>query len=350
MFIEEFKSTFFEINDNNFEQKALALFNFQAKNNIIYADFLEKIKVNPQNIKVLEDIPFLPIDFFKDFKVVSEEISAKTTPNPSFKGGELLPLLPKEGLGVVFESSGTTGQITSKHYVKDTDFYKKVSENIFENIYENLEEWHILALLPSYLERGNSSLVFMVEDFIQKSGSKYAGFYLDNVAELSQKIQLLRQKNEKILLIGVTFALLDFAENHPQDLSDVIIMETGGMKGRRKELIRQDAHEILCNAFNVKQIHSEYGMTELLSQAYSQKNGIFELPFSMKFLLRDTTDPFSGSFSRTSGALNIIDLANISSCAFLETKDLAKKISPNTYEILGRLDNTDVRGCNLMVI
>ncbi len=332
MFVQDFKSTFFEINENNFEQKALELFYFQAKSNVVYADFLEKIKINPQNIKVLEDIPFLPIDFFKDFKVVSEENSENISNE------------------VIFESSGTTGQVTSKHYVKDTNFYKKVSKNIFENIYQKLENWHILALLPSYLERGNSSLVFMVEDFIQKSGSKYAGFYLDNVAELSQKIQLLRQKNEKILLIGVTFALLDFAENHPQDLSDVIIMETGGMKGRRKELIRQDAHEILCNAFNVKQIHSEYGMTELLSQAYSQENGIFTLPPSMKFLLRDTTDPFSGNLTRQSGALNIIDLANIESCAFLETKDLAKKNSPNTYEILGRLDNTDIRGCNLMVI
>ncbi len=340
MFVENFKSTFFEINDNNFEQKALDLFYFQAKNNIVYADFLEKIKINPQNINFLENIPFLPIEFFKDFKVISEENS-----NKNFDGK-----FKNNFNKIVFESSGTTGQTVSKHYVKDTDFYKKVSKNIFENIYENLEKWHILALLPSYLERGNSSLVFMIEDFIQKSGSKYAGFYLNNVAELSEKIQSLRHKNEKILLIGVTFALLDFAENHPQDLSDVVIMETGGMKGRRKELIRQDAHEILRNAFNVKQIHSEYGMTELLSQAYSQENGIFTLPPSMKFLLRDTTDPFSGSFTRQSGALNIIDLANISSCAFLETKDLAKKISHNTYEILGRLDNADIRGCNLMVI
>ena len=233
--------------------------------------------------------------------------------------------------------------------VADLELYKQSFETCFRQFYGNTEEWTILALLPSYLERDTSSLVYMVNDLIQKSNHKNSGFYLNNLEELAEKILALKSENQKVLLMGVTFALLDFAERFPMDLSNVIVMETGGMKGRREELTREEVHGILTNAFNVSAIHSEYGMTELLSQGYSKGNGIFEVPYWMKILRRDIYDPFNISEKNGRGGLNVIDLANIYSCAFIATQDLVNMKNDKEFEVLGRLDNSDIRGCNLMV-
>ncbi|MES2732756.1 MAG: acyl transferase, partial [Bacteroidota bacterium] len=252
-----------------------------------------------------------------------------------------------------------TGMITSKHLVTDVTFYEESYRNAFAQFYGNIEDYAVLALLPSYLERKNSSLVYMVQHFIEKSQSDFSGFFLHNVDELVQVLKKLAQAPEqprrKVLLIGVTFALLDLAESR-QDWSflrhipELIVMETGGMKGRREELLREEVHEILTQAFQVDKIHSEYGMTELLSQAYSKGQGVFSLPPTMRILLRDVNDPFAIDNSRKSGGINVVDLANIDSCAFIETKDLGSLIGTNgDFRVLGRFDNSDIRGCNLML-
>jgi hypothetical protein len=316
-------------NDNfNFEEIALQLFEFQYTHNLVYKQFVDYLKINVSNVQTVQQIPFLPIEFFKTHRIISGNAEPQK----------------------IFESSGTTGQITSKHLVTDLKLYEESFEKGFEQFYGNIEDWTILALLPSYLERDTSSLVYMVDDLIKKSKNPNSGFFLNNLDELAVKIKShISNPKSQILLIGVTFALLDFAEQFPMDLSDVIIMETGGMKGRREEMTRDEVHAILTKAFKVKTIHSEYGMTELLSQGYSKGNGIFETPKWMKILKRDIYDPFHITEAKGRGGLNVIDLANIYSCAFIATQDLVNIISDTEFEVLGRIDNSDIRGCNLMV-
>ena len=316
-------------NDNfNFEEIALQLFVFQYTHNLVYKQFVDYLKINAAEVQTVQQIPFLPIEFFKTHRILTENAETQK----------------------IFESSGTTGQITSKHLVADLALYEESFDKGFEQFYGNIEDWTILALLPSYLERDTSSLVYMVDDLIKKSKNPNSGFFLNNLDELAIKIKSqISNPKSQILLIGVTFALLDFAEQFSMDLSDVIIMETGGMKGRREELTREEVHTILTKAFNVKTIHSEYGMTELLSQGYSKGSGIFEVPKWMKILKRDIYDPMNVSGTPGRGGLNVIDLANIYSCAFIATQDLVNIKSESEFEVLGRLDNSDIRGCNLMV-
>jgi len=324
--IAHLKQAVLSVNAENFEAVALEIFGFQLENNPIYAQFVQNLGRNPSNIKKLEQIPCLPIEFFKFYSVRSIQ----------------------EPHSLVFESSGTTQIQKSVHYLSDTDLYIQNSIKLFEQVYGSLEDYHILALLPSYLEQGSSSLVFMIEEFIKASGSAYAGFYLYEYEKLMETIKLLKEKNDrKILLVGVTFALLDLAEKHEMDLSGVVVMETGGMKGRRREMIREEVHEILKKAWNVEAIHSEYGMTELLSQAYSKGEGIFEMPATMKILLRETNDPFT--YTQKRGIINVIDLANIETCAFIATQDLGTILQENQFMVLGRSDNSEQRGCNLMI-
>jgi phenylacetate-coenzyme A ligase PaaK-like adenylate-forming protein len=312
----------------DFEAAALELFRFQAANNPVYKAYLQNLKINPEAISTIEKIPFLPIEFFKTQEV---------------KTGIFEP-------EVIFKSSGTTQQERSQHFVADLNFYIKNAENIFREFYSPLEDFVFLALLPSYLEQGDSSLVAMVDHFIKDSGQNEPGFYLYQLDELKNAIQKTKKTNKQVVLFGVTYALLDLAETtESTDLSDVVIMETGGMKGRRREMIREELHDTLKKAFNVSSIHSEYGMTELLSQAYSKGNGIFYTPKTMRILLRDLNDPFEISTNLRSGGINVIDLANIDSCAFIETKDIGKLHPDGSFEVLGRFDNSDIRGCNLLV-
>ncbi|GAB4339574.1 MAG: acyltransferase [Flammeovirgaceae bacterium] len=313
-------------NFENFEEIALQIFQFQATQNPIYQDYLSFLKVAPSSVDSIYQIPFLPIELFKHHLVLCKGLKTER----------------------IFSSSGTTGSQTSQHHIVDSDFYIKISQKIFESIYGSLSEYHLLALLPSYLERNNSSLVFMVENFIKKTLYP-SGFYLQNFQQLHQDLMELKKQRKKVLLMGVTFALLDFAQMYPDDYEGIIVMETGGMKGRRKEMIREEVHEYLCKQMNIEEVHSEYGMTELLSQFYAQKEGIFQPNPFAKVLLRETNDPFSLQNFPKSGGINLIDLANIHSCSFLETKDLGKTLPHNTFQVLGRLDNSDVRGCNLMV-
>ncbi|MDN5201391.1 acyl transferase [Fulvivirgaceae bacterium BMA10] len=327
-FLKSFKEKIFSVNKNNFEFFALELFRFQARNNPVYKQYLDLLNVSVEKIRSLREIPFLPIDFFKRHKIIT--------------GGSDDTL--------IFESSGTTSQSTSKNYIQDLHFYEETSRVNFENIYGTLKDYHILALLPSYLERNNSSLVYMVDHFIKKTGSKYSGFYLHNQEELIETIGILNKSNRKILLLGVSFALLDLAENYKLDLSNVVVMETGGMKGRRKEMIREELHALLKSSFGTKQIHSEYGMTELTSQAYAPEHGKFLTPNWMRVILRDINDPFDLAQTKKNGGINVIDLGNVHSCAFIETQDIGVINNDNTFEILGRFDNSDVRGCNLMVL
>ncbi len=327
-FSDSFKASLFDTAPDTFERQALALFGYQAEHNPIYHTYLQYLRKDINQVTSLEQIPFLPISFFKHHPVITGNVPAK----------------------VMFESSGTTGQTPSRHYVHDPGFYLKVARTIFEKQYGSLTNWHILALLPSYLQRKGSSLVYMADYFIQQSQSVESGFFLHIRHELVAKLQKLRNSDRKTLLIGVTFALLDLAEQFPGlDLSHVTIMETGGMKGRRQELLREEVHQLLTRSFGVKSVHSEYGMTELLSQAYSSGEGIFGLPPTMKILLRDVNDPFCINNSLRSGGINVIDLANVDSCAFIETQDLGAITGPDTFRVLGRFDNSDVRGCNLMV-
>lgn len=315
-------------NNNEFEKMALEIFQFQAKNNLVYKEFLTHLHIDIQSIDKVEEIPFLPIQFFKSHKVVSSKETAQR----------------------VFLSSGTTGNEQSKHFVTDLSIYEESFTKGFDYFYGAIEDYTVLALLPSYLERDGSSLIYMVNDFIQKSKKKKSGFYLSNLEELAKNLIDLDKNNEKVLLIGVSFALLDLVEKHKFNLNNTIVMETGGMKGRRKELIRSALHQILREGFGVGNIHSEYGMTELLSQAYSKGNGIFECPPWMKILTRDTEDALTILTEGKSGGINIIDLANVNSCSFIATQDLGKTYPNGTFEVLGRFDNSDIRGCNLMVM
>tara|TARA_R110001583_G_C5670235_1_gene410763 strand:- start:14896 stop:15873 length:978 start_codon:yes stop_codon:yes gene_type:complete len=323
------RNNFFNIdNCNGFDKVTLEIFQFQAEQCTVYKEFLEYLRVDINEIKNINQIPYLPIQFFKSHKIISSKKRIERT----------------------FLSSGTTGSLQSKHYVTDISIYEKSFEKGFEFFYGNIEDYTVLALLPSYLERDGSSLIYMANYFIKKSKKPKSGFYLNNLDELQKTLIKLDEKGEKILLIGVSFALLDLVEKHQFQLKNTVIMETGGMKGRRKELIREELHGELCKGFGVEKIHSEYGMTELLSQAYSKGNGIFECPPWMKILTRDTEDALTILPQGKSGGINVIDLANINSCSFIATQDLGKTYKNGTFEVLGRFDNSDIRGCNLMVL
>lgn len=315
-------------NQKQFDKIALKVFRFQYENNGVYREFCDFLKTDVQKVKSIQQIPFLPIQFFKSHSVVS-------TTNP---------------IQTTFTSSGTTGMITSQHLVTDVSIYEESYRKGFSQFYGNIEDYAILALLPSYLEREGSSLIHMVDDLIQLSNHPESGFYLHNYDELIAKLIQLDQAGQNVILIGVTYALLDLVEKHSFQLENTIIMETGGMKGKRKEMIREELHQQLCNGFGVKTIHSEYGMTELLSQAYSLGEGIFECPSWMQILVRDTEDALSYVREGKTGGINVIDLANINSCSFIATQDLGKKYANGSFEVLGRFDHSDIRGCNLMVV
>ena len=311
-----------------FEKTALKVFRYQYENNLVYQAFCDFLKVEKGNVKSMEQIPFLPIQFFKSHEVVSNGNPIQET----------------------FVSSGTTGMITSKHLITDVSLYEESYRNAFSEFYGNIEDYAVLALLPSYLEREGSSLIYMVQDLITLSNNPNSGFHLNDYDALIKTLFELDNSGQNVLLIGVTYALLDLIEQQQFQLKNTIIMETGGMKGKRKEIIREELHEILCKGFGVASIHSEYGMTELLSQAYSLGHGFFECPNWMNILIRDTEDAMSYVASGKTGGINVIDLANINSCSFIATQDLGKKYPNNSFEVLGRFDNSDIRGCNLMVI
>jgi phenylacetate-coenzyme A ligase PaaK-like adenylate-forming protein len=309
-----------------FEKLALEIFFFQYENVQIYQHFCDLLNIIPSKVKTIKNIPFLPIQFFKSHKIIAKNISEET----------------------IFTSSGTTGNIASKHYVADLNLYKNSFSKAFEKQYGTSENFTILALLPSYLEREGSSLIYMAESLINSSNSPHSGFYLNEVDALIQKLDFLEKNNQKTILIGVSYALLDLLEKQKFLLKNTIVMETGGMKGRRKEMIKEELHEILKNGFGVEKIHSEYGMTELLSQAYSLGDGIFSCPPWMKILTRDTEDALTYNIGKT-GGINVIDLANLYSCSFIATQDLGKTFNNGTFEVIGRFDSSDIRGCNLMV-
>lgn len=318
----------FNINsEQSFNNIAIEVFKFQYENNPTYNQFCKFLNIDPNKVTQTHEIPFLPIEFFKSHEIKSGNFNEE----------------------VIFLSSGTTGQNQSKHYVKDLLIYQTSYTKAFEFFYGKIKDYCVLALLPSYLEREGSSLIYMMEDFIKKSNHPNSGFFLKNEAFLIENLQFLTKNKQKTILFGVSFALLDLAEKYEIDLSDVIIMETGGMKGRREELTRNELHSIYKDSFNVKNIHSEYGMTELLSQAYSKTEGVFNTPPWMKVLIRDVNDPFSLLNNNKTGGINIIDLANIYSCSFIATQDLGKLNDDQSFEVLGRFDNSDIRGCNLLI-
>jgi hypothetical protein len=293
----------------------------------VYGKFLNFLGVSAHSVKEISDIPFLPIEVFKAHPVVSGQFE------------------PQE----IFTSSGTTGADTSKHYVRELDLYTASFRKTFNRFYGPVSNYCVLALLPAYLERTGSSLVFMANDFISQSQHPLSGFYLNNLAELSEILQKLESEKQPTLLLGVSFALLDLAEQFPQKLQHTLVMETGGMKGRRKELTRSELHDILKTAFNLEKIHSEYGMTELLSQAYSKGDGLFSCPPWMRVLIREQSDPLNYAPTGKTGGINVIDLANIDSCSFIATSDLGRLHINGNFEVLGRFDSSDVRGCNLLI-
>jgi hypothetical protein len=340
-----------ELKPEGFTDLALQIFRFQASHNPVYSQYLSNLKTDITQVRQLTEIPFLPIQFFKHHPIETSQLPAPV---------------------VTFESSGTTQTkelrstgaeiVTSRHSLFDETLYTSVSTRIFEQQYGPLNNYHILALLPSYLERNNSSLVYMLDHFIKTTDSDYSGFYLNNTAEMLERLRYLSANPDgrKILLMGVTFALLDLAESGADlsflpDMKEMTIMDTGGMKGRRKELLREEVHDILTSRFVAESIHSEYGMTELLSQGYSTGEGVFTPGYTMQVLLRDVNDPFSvydhNLASSKTGGINVIDLANIDTCSFIETQDLGRfGTEPHSFYVMGRFDNSDIRGCNLMVL
>ena len=326
----DFKNEIFDIGDvKTFENIAVELFQHQAANNPVYQEYLKTLKVNTKTIKTLFQIPFLPIGFFKTHKVVCG----------------------KEEPGQFFTSSGTTGNAQSNHDIFDRALYEESFRKGFEHFYGNIKDYCILALLPSYAK--SSSLVYMMNDLIKQSEHPDSGFYIDNHEELAEKLIILEKNKQKVLFFGVPFALLDFVETgHVSSLKKfggLIVMETGGMKGRMKEMVREGLHKILCDKLEIDKIHSEYGMTELLSQAYSKGNGRFNSPPWMKVLIRDINDPLTLIGNNKTGGINIIDLANIHSCAFIATQDLGRTHSDGSFVVLGRFDDSDIRGCNLLM-
>jgi phenylacetate-coenzyme A ligase PaaK-like adenylate-forming protein len=323
----EWNDKIFNIKKGDFLQLALEIFRYQYSKNPVYKSYVDALNILADEVREFREIPFLPIGFFKTHRVATTEFAPQA----------------------IFESSGTTQMINSRHFVKDLSLYEESFLSCFQNFYGEIKDFCVIGLLPSYLERKNSSLVYMVNKLIQLSDHPKSGFYLDEWERLRDTLAGLERKRQKTLLIGVTFALLDFAEKFSMPLRSTIIMETGGMKGRREEMIREEVHTRLKTAFQTENIHSEYGMTELLSQAYSSANGLFHCPSWMKVLIRNEEDPFDIK-EKGSGAINIIDLANIYSCSFIATDDAGTVFEDGSFEILGRMDNTDLRGCSLLVV
>ena len=327
----EWHDKIFSVTESGFSQLALDIFHFQYEANSVYNSYVNALGKKPSDVDEIEKIPFLPISFFKTDEIKTGKFNAE----------------------VIFKSSGTTQTINSQHHVKDASIYTQSFTTAFKKIYGEPQEWSVLGLLPSYLEKGNSSLVYMVDDLIKQSRHPQSGFYLYDLDKLKETLLSLEKSNQKSLLIGVTYALLDFAEKFPVTLKNAIIMETGGMKGRREELTRMEVHDQLKKAFGKTEIHSEYGMTELLSQAYAKKEGRFECPPWMKVLIRDDEDPLTVQHSASgvlSGAINIIDLANVYSCSFIATDDVGKLYPDKSFEVLGRMDGSDLRGCSLLTV
>jgi acyl-protein synthetase LuxE len=338
----------FSVDGGNFERLSLDIFHFQYWNNEIYKAYTDTLKINVDDVRLVSQIPFLPIGLFKSHKVKTTEFEPQ----------------------VVFESSGTTQSVNSHHFLKDTELYRRSFLKGFELYYGSPRDWCIIALLPSYLERKNSSLVFMVDELIRQTGHSQSGFYLNEHERLYSTLKLLEVQNQKTLFVGVSFALLDFAEQYSLPLKHTIIMETGGMKGRKEDMVREELHSVLKGRFEVDTIHSEYGMTEMLSQAYSKKDGIFETPPWMKVFIRDEEDPLDvtdttsnsgegkvpgitindSALTSKTGAINIIDLANVYSCSFIGTDDAGKLFANGSFEVLGRIDDSDIRGCSLMAL
>lgn len=316
------------INADSFRNIALSVFRHQYLNNELYRDFTNALNVSPDDVNTLKDIPFLPISFFKTHHIATGD----------WQQPEL-----------VFESSGTTGDIPGRHFVYDAGIYRQSLLDGFKSFYGAPQQYVIIALLPSYLERRNASLVHMANVLMQESGHPDCGFYLNEWDKLKEVLLANEVSGQKVLLLGVTFALLDFAEMHPMQFRHIIVMETGGMKGRREEWTRYQVHSFLKKQWGLTQVHSEYGMTELLSQAYAEADGIFRPANTMRVLVRDINDPLEVSETGT-GCLNIIDLANIHSCSFIATDDIGKLATDGAFEVLGRLDHAALRGCSLMVI
>jgi len=319
----------FQIKDQTgFQDAALEIFAYQFDNNPVYHDFIKQLGINQNEIYSVQDIPFIPVEFFKSHTIITGNHTAE----------------------IIFESSGTSGKSVSRHYVADPALYEESLLKTFRYFYGEPSEYFIAALLPSFSERKNSSLAFMMQNLIDRSASPFSGFYLNNIGGMISCIEQSRSANQKVFLISVSYTLIDMAEEYSPDLSGVIVMETGGMKGRRKEMTREGLHSVLKKKFNLTAIHSEYGMTELLSQAYSQGEGIFYCPPWMKVFVRDPQDPLTliSEPGRT-GGINIIDLANIYSCTFIATDDLGRLHEDGGFEVLGRLDNSDIRGCNLLM-
>lgn len=314
--------------EKTFRAAALEVFHYQSNHTPVYRDYLAALRIDPSRITTLEGIPFLPVEFFKSHTVIEEG----KTPE------------------VIFESSGTMGVLPSRHSVAEAGLYRKSFTRGFRKFYGDPAKYCILALLPSYMERQGSSLVYMLDHLIRESEHSHSGFYLENLKKLSSILQEQTKDQTPTLLFGVSFALLELAERYPEPLGkSITVMETGGMKGRRREMIRSELHAVLMEAFGNRQIHSEYGMTELLSQAYSAGGGIFRAPPWMRVLIRDPNDPFTLLHSGHSGGINVIDLVNIHSCSFVATADLGKVNEDGSFEVLGRFDHSDIRGCNLLV-
>ncbi len=328
------RNEIFNVDSVAFDALAMEIFLFQYEQNMVYRQFCKTLKITPAEVAGTEDIPFLPIQFFK----------SKSIKSTSFEPA------------VFFESSGTTGSVNSRHYVKDAGIYEESFLTAFTLFYGDISNYCIMGLLPSYQERGNSSLVYMVHELIRRSDSPLSGFYLNEDERLYKNIMNNEKTGKKTLLIGVTYALLDFAAKYPAKLRHTIVMETGGMKGRGKELTREEVHDLIKHRLGVNEVHSEYGMTELLSQAYSSHNGRFDTPPWMKIFVRAEDDPFDVNSGRStrknfiSGAINVIDLANLYSCSFIATDDVARLYPDGSFEVLGRMDNSDIRGCGLMIL
>ena len=325
--MHNFEKIFDIKNHSEFKKQCLDIYNFQYENNMVYQNYCNMICEYPTDVNEINKIPFLPISFFKTKKILSTDNFEK-----------------------VFYSSGTTTNSRSKHFISSLKLYQKSFINNFKLNYSDITQYTILALLPNYYDNKDSSLIYMIEKLIKLSKSKESGFFLDDYVNLSKKlIELDTKKERKTILIGVPYALLDMIDFNQFQLSNTIIMETGGMKGRRKEMVRTELHEKLKRGFGVSKIHSEYGMTELLSQAYSKGDGVFKTPSWMKVIIRDINDAQNLDFNKKSGAINIIDLANYNSCSFIATDDMGKYINDDEFELIGRVDNSDVRGCNLLI-
>lgn len=328
MEFQELRQRIFTVSGpREFNALAIDIFHYQYERLPIYRQFVDGLHTDVQRISELKQIPFLPISFFKSHRMILNGLDEQ----------------------LVFESSGTTGMNSSRHYVADFNLYEESFSRSFRLFFGDLSQYCIFALLPSYLERGNSSLVYMVERMRWKSDQSFGGFYLHELAQLADSLNKAAREGKKIILFGVTYALLDLAEQFPLKLPDLIIFETGGMKGRKKEITRMELHHLLCEGFGVERIYSEYGMTELLSQAWSRGDGIFDCPPWMNILIRDPNDPLEMLDNGKAGGINVIDLANLYSCSFIATQDLGKKVGENSFEVLGRFDDSDIRGCSLLV-